>query len=185
MIVSIIDIYQDIARHDKLIFSSAITRILTHLHVTIPSTPFLLIMVAITQGSLQKSDAQLASKAKWPRNESTRTQQEEAAFHAAKDAAYATQPSSSSAPSTSSRVEASLATILDQLQHMHADFGSRLDHLSDEMCQMNIRIGRIARHQSCLGGFAPSPSPKPTEDSFDGGDDAFGSSNDDEMTTSQ
>ena len=27
-----------------------------------------------------------------------------------------------------------LVSILDQLQHMHADFGSCLDHLFDEMC---------------------------------------------------
>ena len=54
---------------------------------------------------------------------------------------------------------------------MRANFGSRLDHIFDEMCQMNTRIGRIARWQSRLGGFAPCPSPEPTEESFDGGDD--------------
>ena len=70
---------------------------------------------------------------------------------------------------------------------MRANFGSCLDHLFDEMCQMNTRIGRITRRQSCLGDFAYSPSPEPAEDSFDGGDDdndAFGSSSDDEMTVS-
>ena len=52
---------------------------------------------------------------------------------------------------------------------------------------MNTRISRIARCQSHLGGFAPSPSPEPTEESSFGGDDADGSSSssDDEMTTSQ
>ena len=73
---------------------------------------------------------------------------------------------------------------------MHVDFGSRLDHLSDEMCQMNTKIGRIARRQSHLGGFAPSPSPEPIEESSSGGDDdddadGSGSSSDDKMTTSQ
>ena len=37
-----------------------------------------------------------------------------------------------------------LRTSMEQLQHMRADFGSRLDHLSDEMCQMNIKISCIA-----------------------------------------
>ena len=40
---------------------------------------------------------------------------------------------------------------------MCVDFGSHLDHLFDEMYQMNTRISRIARCQSHLGGFAPSP----------------------------
>ena len=73
---------------------------------------------------------------------------------------------------------------------MRADFGSHLDHLSDEMCQMNTRIGCIARRQSCLAGFSPSPTPKPTEvSSSDGGDDdnddASSSKIDDEMAVSQ
>ena len=55
---------------------------------------------------------------------------------------------------------------------MRANFGSCLDHLSDEMCQMNTRIGCIAHHQSRLGGFAPSPSPEFVKESSssDGGD---------------
>ena len=56
---------------------------------------------------------------------------------------------------------------------MHANFGSHLDHLSDEMCHMNTKINRIARCQSRLGGFAPSPSIEHVEESSssDGGDD--------------
>ena len=56
---------------------------------------------------------------------------------------------------------------------------------------MNIRIDRIACRQSCLGGFASSPSPEHAKESFssnggdDDGDDAFGLKYDDEMTTSQ
>ena len=71
---------------------------------------------------------------------------------------------------------------------MRADFGSCLDHLSDEMSQMNTKIGRITRHQSRLGGFTPSPSFKPVESSSDGGDDdgddAYCSKTDDKMTPS-
>ena len=71
---------------------------------------------------------------------------------------------------------------------MRADFSSLLDHLSDNMCQMNTRIGRLARRQSRLGGFVPSPSPEHVEESAssDGGDDdvdASGSKSNDEMTT--
>ncbi|KAL0009223.1 hypothetical protein SO802_010725 [Lithocarpus litseifolius] len=75
-----------------------------------------------------------ATAAKWPHVEPTLGQQDEAAFRAAKDAAYTSQPSFSSTPSSSSRVEASLAAIKDQLQHMRADFGSRLNQIYDEMC---------------------------------------------------
>ena len=75
------------------------------------------------------------------------------------------------------------------LQHMHVDFGSRLDLLFDEMCQMNTKIGCIARRQSRLGAFACFPSPEHAEksSSSDGrdNDDDFGSKYDDEMTISQ
>ena len=73
-----------------------------------------------------------------------------------------------------------------QLQLMDA----RLDTLVDELCQVNTRVGHIARRQARLGGFAASPSPSPEaltnedgEDSDDG-DDASASS-DDGMTTFQ
>ena len=71
---------------------------------------------------------------------------------------------------------------------MRGDFGSHLDHIFDEMCQINTRICCIARRQSHLGNFAPSPSPELAKDSFDGGDDgddASLSSSDDEMTPFQ
>ena len=67
-IVSMIDIYQDIATCDKLIFPSAITRILTHMHVLIPFAPLFF---------MWRSATQLASKAKQSHEESTPAQQEE------------------------------------------------------------------------------------------------------------
>ena len=96
-------------------------------------------------------------------------------------------------------MEASLATILAQLQLIHkgiddirdtqAFHGDCLNHLTDEMCQMNTWIGCIARHQSRLGGFAPSPkcesSVNPYASRDDDDDDASGSAHDDQMTTSQ
>ena len=57
MIVSMIDIYQDTTTGDKLIFPSAITRILTHLHVTITSSPLFYTMSAISKESIRRSDA--------------------------------------------------------------------------------------------------------------------------------
>ena len=54
---------------------------------------------------------------------------------------------------------------------------------------MNTRIGCIARRQSKLGGFAPflehGSSNTPLASGDDNDDVAFGSSHDDEMTTSQ
>ena len=38
MIVSMIDIHEDATTHDKLIFPSTATRILTHMHILIPPT---------------------------------------------------------------------------------------------------------------------------------------------------
>ena len=147
-------------------------------------------MGAISQVSLQRSAAQLVAKAKRPCHESIPIQQEEVEFWAAEEAAYDLRPPSSSAPSSSSsRVEASLVAILDQIQQMHADFGSRLDTPFDEVCQINTRVSRIAHRQSCLGGFAPSserdPSAEPSASGDDDGDDASGSEYDDEMSTSQ
>ena len=68
---------------------------------------------------------------------------------------------------------------------MCAHIGSRLDHIFDEMCQMNTTIGCIARRQSRLGGFNPFSSFELVVESFDSGDDesndASGSVHDDEM----
>ena len=81
-----------------------------------------------------------------------------------------------------------------QLQHMDA----RLDTLSDELCQANTRVSRIAQRQARLGGFVefPSPSLEASEGEEDDGDsddndddddededEDASSSSDDEMTT--
>ena len=69
-----------------------------------------------------------------------------------------------------------------QLQRMD----TRLDTLSTELYQVNVRVGRIAKRQATMGGFAPeaTPSPPPPmasdsedEDDDDGDDDD--ASNDD------
>ena len=47
-----------------------------------------------------------------------------------------------------------------------------LDTLSDELCQVNTRVGRIARWQARLSSFMESPSPflVASEDEDDDGD---------------
>ena len=85
---------------------------------------------------------------------------------------------SSLAPSTfapsSSASGVTLEAIIAQLQRMDA----RLDSLTDEMCQVNTRVSRIAYRQAHLGGFAPSPSPSPKA-SADEDDDASDAEDDD------
>ena len=94
-------------------------------------------------------------------------------------------PPSSSAPSTSAPSSSvggvTLKAIIAQLQHMDA----RLDTLSDELCQVNTRIGRIARQQACFSGFmeSPSPSPEASEDEDNDGD-TDGDDDDEDKDTS-
>ena len=38
---------------------------------------------------------------------------------------------------------------------------ARLDTLSAELYQVNVRVGCIARRQVTMGGFAPEPTPSP------------------------
>ena len=58
-----------------------------------------------------------------------------------------------------------------QLQCMDA----RLDTFSMELYQVNVRVGRIARRQASVGGFAPEATPSPpspvASDSKDDDDD--------------
>ena len=54
MIISILDCYQDTATRDKFIFPSAITCILTHIHVTIPPSPFFHVMGAMSKESIRR-----------------------------------------------------------------------------------------------------------------------------------
>ena len=68
-----------------------------------------------------------------------------------------------------------------------------LDTFSDELCQVNTRVGRIARRQAVMGGFivASSPSPSTFENESDDGsvsddadeDDGASLPSDEEMFT--
>ena len=70
---------------------------------------------------------------------------------------------------------------------------AHLHTLSDELCQVNTRVGRIARRQARLGGFIESSSPSlevsededddgDSDDDDDNGDEDASLPNDDEMT---
>ena len=72
-----------------------------------------------------------------------------------------------------------------QLQRMDA----RLDTLSTELYQVNVRVDRIARQQAAMGGFTPEPTPSPphpiafdsdAEDDDDDGDDDDDDASDDD-----
>ena len=69
-----------------------------------------------------------------------------------------------------------LVVVMVQLQRMDAC----LDTLSDELCQVNTRVGRIARQQARLGGFVESPSPSPEASANKDDDDDFDDDDDDE-----
>ena len=69
-----------------------------------------------------------------------------------------------------------------KLQRMDA----RLDTLSTELYQVNVRVSRIARRQPIMGGFAPkaSPPPPPVASDSKDEDDDDGDDDDDDGDTS-
>ena len=48
---------------------------------------------------------------------------------------------------------------------------ARLDTLSTEMYQVNVRVGHITRRQVTIGRFAPEATPSPPSVDFDSDDD--------------
>ena len=64
-ITFILDAYLDTTTHDKLIFPSAITRILQHFSIPIPFSPLFTIMGAINADYVQRNEAQLRPKRPW------------------------------------------------------------------------------------------------------------------------
>ena len=70
---------------------------------------------------------------------------------------------------------------------------AHLDTLTTELYRVNVRVGRIARWQATMGGFAPKATPSlpppmasdsEDEDADDGDDDDDGdTSSTDEMST--
>ena len=64
-ILSLIDVYMDTVTHDKLIFPSAIMRLLRHFSVSYPKSPHFLYMCAIIAATVKRSLVQLCSKQPW------------------------------------------------------------------------------------------------------------------------
>ena len=72
---------------------------------------------------------------------------------------------------------------------------ARLDTLFKKLYQVNVYVGRIARWQASMGGFAPEPTPSPPhlvasdsdaeddDDDDDTSDDDGDASSTDEMST--
>ena len=168
-ILSIIDVHLDLASRDKLIFPSAITRILRHFSVPFPSSDHFSIMCAIDYATVKRSEAQF------------RLRQTDSTTPSSRFASSRSTPSAS-APSSSGDV--SLGDVMAQLQRMDA----RLVTLFTELYQVNVRVGRIARRQAAIGGFAPEPTPSPShlvasnsdaeDDDDDDGDDNDASDDD-------
>ena len=171
-ILSLIDVYKNTATRDKLIFPSVITRFLCHFSISFLEFPHFTVMSAIDVATIRRSEAQL--KPRWPRTKTAT-------------------PPASTAPSTSTPLSSTggvtFETIMTQLVRMDAC----LDTLSDELCQVNTRVGRIALRQAIMGGFTAYtfPSPPASEDESDDGssnddtdrDEDASSPCDDEMST--
>ena len=101
-----------------------------------------------------------------------------------------TDPPASTIPSTFAPSSSSGGVTLEAITAQFQCMDARLDTLSDELCQVNTRVGRIARRQVHLGGFAASLEAYKNEDSADGDkdedeDEDTSSSSDKEMTNSQ
>ena len=112
-------------------------------------------MCAIDYATVKRSEAQLRSR------------QTDLAAPSSRSTPSRFTPSAS-APSSSGDV--SLRDIMAQLQRMDA----RLDTLSTELYQVNVHVGRIARRQAAMGGFAPEPThspPHPVASDSDAKDD--------------
>ena len=91
-ILSIIDVHLDSVTRDKLIFPSAITRILCHFFVPFPSSDHFTVMCAIDYTTVKPSEAQL------------RSQQSDSATPSSHSTPSCSAPSTSAPPSSLSDV---------------------------------------------------------------------------------
>ena len=121
-----IDVHLDSASRDKLIFPSAITRILCHFSIPFSSSDHFTVMCVIDYATVKRSEAQF------------RLRQSDSAAPPSRSTPSRFAPSAS-VPSSSSDV--TLGDIMAQLQRMDA----RLDTISTELYQVNVRVGHIAR----------------------------------------
>ena len=104
-----------------------------------------------------------------------------------------TASSMSTTPSTSAPLSLAGGVTLEAIMAQLVRMDAHLDTLSNELCQVNARVSRIARRRAVMGGFtvASSPSLEASKDDSDDGfgsdeadeDDSASSSSDDEMST--
>ena len=179
IILSIIDVHLDSTSCDKLIFPSAITRILCHFSIPFPSAEYFTVMCAIDYATVKRSKAQF------------RPQQLNPATPSSCSTPSRSASSTSAPPSSSGNV--TLRDIMAQLQRMEA----RLDTLSMELYQVNVRVGHIARRQASMDGFALEATPSPPSpmafdfeddddsDEDDASDDASDDANEDASSTDE
>ena len=120
-ILSLIDVFQDSASRDKLIFPSAITRIVRHFSIPFATSNPFTFMCAIDATTIKCCEAQFRSR----QQDSTPPSRFD-------------QPTS--APSSSSS-DVSLGDIMAQLQCIDTHF----DTLSTELYQVNVRVGRVVK----------------------------------------
>ena len=131
-ILSLIDVNRDMANRDKLIFPSAITRILCHFSVSFPTSPHFSMMCAIDATTVWQSEAQLRPRRPWIET---------------------TTPPTSTTPSTSSPSSFAGGVTLEATVAQLVCMDARLDTLNDDLCQVNTRVGYIARRHAVMGGF--------------------------------
>ena len=102
-------------------------------------------------------------------------------------------PLASTFPSTSAPSSSACGMTLEAIMAQFMCMDASLNTLSDKLCQVNTRVGCIARRQALMGGFivASSPSPPTSKDKSDDGsssddadeDDGASSPSDDKMST--
>ena len=162
-ILSLIDVYRDMTTRDKLIFPSAITRILRHFFIPFPISNYFHVMCAIDAATIKWSEVQLCMK------------QSGMVIPSSSTALSTSDPSSSTGG-------VSLEDIMAQLVRMDAG----LNTLSDKLCQVNTRVGHIARQQVVIGGFvdSPPPTPKAFKDEEDDADADASNAKDDGASSS-
>ena len=105
-ITSTINVYQDMATRDKLIFPSAITRILCHFSISIPDSPYYTVISAINATYVARETI---------------------------DPSASTIPSTFAYSSSGGSV--TLEAIKAQLQHMNAHLNTLNDELCQVLCQ--------------------------------------------------
>ena len=123
-ILSLIDVYKDTMTHDKLIFSSAIARLLRYFSVSYPESPHFTFMCAIDAILVKQSIAQLCLR---------QAQIETVA------------PPASIAPSTSAPSSSAGGLTLEVIMARLVGMDAHLDTLTDELCLVNTRVGRITQ----------------------------------------